>query len=449
MVLRIVTQNASLLGRIDELLGVISKLNTRIAELEAKLGVPPRTPDNSSLPPSAAKKANGVDASGEKKRRKGRPGVARALAEKPDVTRDVYAERCGCGATLLQADQELAHAYDHVDIPPIRPVTTRINLHRGQCPCCKKTTTAKPPSDMPTGSPFGPNIVALVTYFHTSHMISYARMTEMLGCVFGLKLSEGAIANMLSRAAKPFAASSAAIAAIVRNSPVIASDETSARVAKKTHWQWVFAAKTAVFHMIVSSRKKIVATEFLAGAKPVVWISDRLPAQATHGLAHQVCLAHLIRDAQYAIDAGDTIFAPQFLAFLKRACAIGRRRPNLSDATVKSYARDLERELERLLVLEPTQTDGSHLRATMQVDCRDKLLVFMSRRDVEPTNNGCERELRPSVIFRKVTNCFRSHWGSQVYADIRSVVATGRLNGRSPLAAIRAALAAPTGAASA
>ncbi len=449
MVLAIVAQNASLLGRIDELLGVIGKLNARIAELEAKLGVPPKTPDNSSLPPSSAKKANGTDAPAEKKRRKGRPGVARALAENPDVTRNIYAKLCGCGTQLMQADQQLAHAYDHIEIPPIKPITTRINLHRGQCPCCKKTTTAKAPADMPTGSPFGPNIVALVTYFHTSHMISYARMIEMLGGVFGLKLSEGAIANMLSRSAKPFAASSAAIAAIVRASPVIASDETSARVCKKTYWQWVFAAKAAVLHMIASSRKKIVATEFLAGAKPDVWISDRLPAQATHASAQQVCLAHLIRDAQYAVDAGDAIFAPQFLTFLKRACAVGRRRPKLSEAKIEACAPVLHRELDRLLALEPTQTDGSHLRATMQVDCRDKLLVFMTRRDVEPTNNGCERELRPSVIFRKVTNCFRSHWGAQVYADIRSVVATGRLNGRSPLAAIRAALAAPNGAASA
>ena len=456
MVLRIVAQNASLLGRIDELLAQNAKVHaqnvqllSRIAELEAKLGGPPKTPDNSSLPPSSAKKANGGDTSAEKKRRKGRPGVARALAENPDVTRDIYAERCGCGAALSRAGQELAHAYDHVDIPPIKPITTRINLHRGQCPCCKKTTAAKPPIDMPTGSPFGPNIVALVTYFYTSHMVSYARLTEMLGCVFGLKLSEGAIANMLARAAKPFAASSAAIAAIVRDSPVIASDETSARVCKKTYWQWVFAAQTAVLHMIASSRKKIVPTEFLAGSKPDVWISDRLPAQATHGTAHQVCLAHLIRDAQYATDAGDTIFAPQFLVFLKRACAIGRRRPQLSDATIKSYARDLNRELDRLLELEPMQKDGSHLRATMQVDARDKLLVFMTRRDVEPTNNGCERELRPSVIFRKVTNCFRSDWGSHLYADIRSVVATGRLNGRSPLDAIQAVLAAPTGTASA
>ena len=163
---------------------------------------------------------------------------------------------------------------------------------------------------------------------------------------------------------------------------------------------------------------------FFGAAKPDVWISDCLPAQATHARAHQACLAHLIRDAQYAIDAGDKIFAPQFLAFLKRVCAIGRRRPTLSDATIKSYARDLARELERLLALEPTQKDGSHLRATMQLDASDKLLVFMTRRDVEPTNNGCERELRPSVIFRKVTNYFRSHWGAAVYADIRSIVAT-------------------------
>ena len=74
------------------------------------------------------------------------------------------------------------------------------------------------------------------------------------------------------------------------------------------------------------------------------------------------------------------------------------------------------------------------------VDAQDKLLVFLTRRDVEPTNNASERALRPSVIFRKVTNGFRSDWGAKVYADLCSIVATGRLNGRSPFAAIRAAL---------
>ena len=147
----------------------------------------------------------------------------------------------------------------------------------------------------------------------------------------------------------------------------------------------------------------------------------------------------MIRDAQYAIDAGNTVFAPAFKALLQRACEIGRRRPDLADSTMKAHARKLERELDRLLELEPTNAEGRHLRDAI-IDARDKLLVFMRRRDVEPINNGSERKLRPSVIFRKVTNGFRSEWGAKLYADLCSIVSTGRLNGRSPLAAIRDAL---------
>ncbi len=77
----------------------------------------------------------------------------------------------------------------------------------------------------------------------------------------------------------------------------------------------------------------------------------------------------------------------------------------------------------------------------MYVDCTDKLFVFLKRRDVEPTNNESEQALRPSVIFRKVTNGFRSEWGAKTYAALCSIVETGRRNGRSALAAIRDALA--------
>ena len=434
LVLELLAQNKALIEQIKALLA-------RIAELEARGGQPPKTPTNSSLPPSTGHKANRPETPAGKKGRKGRPGVARALCPNPDVTRNVFAERCSCGRKLSPADQVLARAWDHVDLPPIKPITTRINLHRGVCACCKKGVTAAPPADMPPGSPFGPGIVAAVTYLHGCQMVSYARLREVLDGLFGLKISEGAIANMLARAADPFAAQAALIAGTVRNSPVIASDETSARVKGKTHWQWTFAAATAVVHLIAPTRGKIVPTQFLGGARPKVWLSDRLAAQGNHADAHQYCLAHLIRDAQYAIDAGDTIFAPAFKQFLQRACDIGRRRPNLADATIKAHARRLARDLDRLLDLEPTEKNGRHLQASMIVDGRDKLLVFLDRRDIEPTNNVSERALRPSVIFRKVTNGFRSEWGAKVYADLCSIVATGRLAGRTPLAAIRAALA--------
>lgn len=430
----------SLLGKIDELLAQNKALLARIAELEAKLGQPPKTPTNSSLPPSRGQKAN-ASAPAQKKRRKGHPGVARELCANPDATRDIYAERCACGANVASADQVLAHAYDHIDLPPIKPVTTRINLHRAQCPCCRNGVTAKPPADMAPGSPFGPGIVSIAAYLHGCQMVSYNRLVEVFDGLLGLKISEGAVANMLARTQKPFAAEADKIAAIVRSSPVIASDETSARVCGKTWWQWLFASASAVYHTIVPTRGRVVPVEFLGDAKPKVWISDRLAAQCRHAEAHQFCLAHLIRDAQFAIDAGDSVFAPGFKAFLKKACAIGRNRPEITDATIARHARDLGRELDRLLDLAPTNTAGSHLRASMAVDARDKLLVFLTRRDVEPTNNVSERGLRPSVIFRRVTNGFRSGWGAKVYADLCSIVATGRLAGRSPLASIRAAIA--------
>jgi transposase len=97
-------------------------------ELEAKLGRSPKTPDNSSLPPSRRQKANAEPP--VKPQRKGRPGIARKLAEKPDATRRFCAEHCPCGAVLGQAGQELAKECDHIDIPPIRPITTRVELFR-------------------------------------------------------------------------------------------------------------------------------------------------------------------------------------------------------------------------------------------------------------------------------------------------------------------------------
>ena len=71
---------------------------------------------------------------------------------------------------------------------------------------------------------------------------------------------------------------------------------------------------------------------------------------------------------------------------------------------------------------------------------RQNLFVFVTNRDVPPTNNGSEQALRPCVIFRKVTNCFRSEWGARLYADVRSVIETARRRGAPILQSIRLTL---------
>jgi transposase len=417
----------------------ISGLTTRIAELEARLAAPGKTPDNSSLPPSKGEKSNLPDR--PKKPRHGRPGVTRRLAEHPDRIIEATLAACPhCAHAFGPTDLADVHAYDHIDLPPLRPIVTRIRRHRGVCPCCQKRVAAPAPEGFDVGSPFGPGLSALIIHLHVTQAIGFQRLVRLMTEVFGVTISEGAIANILARAQAPLVVAAQPLAQAVRASPVVGSDETSARVGGKTWWQWVLLSSTAIYHVIADTRAAGVVTDFLKGAQPEIWVADRYAGQLGHGAVRQMCLAHLLRDANYAIEEGCNGFALAFKWLLLRAISIGRRRPGLKDSTLRQYHADLERRLDRLLNRRPDKSASRRLFKAMRRD-RDDLFRFVIRRDVPFTNNACERALRPSVIFRKVTGCFRSKWGAEVYAAAASVIATGRLHGLTALQAVSNALA--------
>ena len=88
------------------------ELHKRVAELETRRG-PPKTPDNSSLPPAQGYKPSRAARRATKKRQ-GRPGTYRKLAEQPDRIVDTLAQACPhCAHPLGAADQPGVHAYDH------------------------------------------------------------------------------------------------------------------------------------------------------------------------------------------------------------------------------------------------------------------------------------------------------------------------------------------------
>jgi len=106
---------AALLARIEELCA-------RVSELEAKLGLPPKTPDNSSTPPSQGRKASGETT----KKPKGKPhaGAHRPLHPNPTSKRDLFAASCQhCGTDVSGRPQIACQAYDHIEIPDISPMS--------------------------------------------------------------------------------------------------------------------------------------------------------------------------------------------------------------------------------------------------------------------------------------------------------------------------------------
>lgn len=422
----------------------LAAAHEKIAALEARLDEltrSPKTPENSSKPPSQGQKQNQPD---DKTRppRKSRPGVGRALHPNPDREIDRKLSTCPtCAAVFPEASQTPQQVYDRIELPPVRPDVTRVRLFGGRCACCGERATADAPDGLEPGSPFGQSIAAMVVYLHYAHAIGMERLALLMEELFGLTISEGAISNILARAREPLLDATAAIEKVVLASPVVCSDETSVRVKGKNWWEWVFIGTLAVLHVIKPSRGKAVVTDLFGEIRPEVWVSDMLGSQRGHAVEWQVCLAHLIRDAKYAIEDGDTAFSAPFRLLLLRAMAIGKRRDGLKDTTLKQYLYDLDRRLDRIMAAVPIGEPGRKLHKRMRAN-RPHLFVFMTNRAVPYTNNISERHLRPSVIFRKVTNGFRCEWGAETYAAFRSVVSTAKANGASILDTVRFVLSA-------
>jgi transposase len=133
------------------------------------------------------------------------------------------------------------------------------------------------------------------------------------------------------------------------------------------------------------------------------------------------------------------VLAPALKGLLQRACAMGRRRPDLADTTLQQYAADLEKRLDAVMAGTPTAPAGLKLHRLIK-KIRRHLFVFVTNRAIPPTNNGSERALRPCAVYRKITNGFRSEWGAALYANLRSVVETARRRAIRPIDAIRLTL---------
>jgi transposase len=295
------------------------------------------------------------------------------------------------------------------------------------------------PVGMAEGSPFSVNILALAIYLRVTHAISYRRLTQLFMHLYALAISEGALDAMLQRAKPCFDNEVAAILARLRRSRIVCSDETTVRIDGQTHWNWVFQNDQVVIHVVRNTRAASVVTETMAGHRPMIWVSDLYGAQQGHADRWQICLAHQLRDCKYAIEAGDTIFAPRMKALLLRAVVLARRRKRLAESTRRSYQRRLDHELNAIMGLAPTNPHGQRLRKRYG-KVRNSLFTFLEHPEAPPDNNGSERELRPTATYRKVTGGFRSKWGADLYAAVRSVIGTAARQGRDAYQAIRAVL---------
>ncbi len=414
--------------KIDQLVAENAKLKKEL-EKQAKRWC--KTSKNSSLPPSNDHKASTKTEPKPRQRHHDQGG--KALHLHPDVS--VFLTTCPeCQGSLEHL--QLVNLYDKYELPEVNPFVTQVWQYQGHCTNCKKQVVSIPPAHLCVGSPFGASIEKLASYYRYEQLMSYQRLNRLFQEVYHLDISEGGLKNLFARVKQQLVPSLDQITQTLRSSRVIASDETSSRVKGKTEWEWVFQNEQVCLHVIRPSRGSQVKEEVLGGHIPEVWVSDLYSAQRNHESPQwQVCLSHQLRDLQYGIDTGDDIFSPKMYSWIQQALEAREMGTQEKHSKVK----DLKEELKKLLELKPETEDGIRLK-NRYWGLQDNLLPFLEDKTIPATNNGSEQALRMSVIFRKVTNGFRSDWGKEMFAAIRSVINTGKRQQLSAFESIGLAL---------
>lgn len=408
---------------------------------------PPTTSRNSSQPPSRDQKANPPEA--QAKRKHGPPAGhtkhERPFVAEPDHVVEVKALRCACCAADLQGQAgELVDVNQITEVPPAPAEVIEVRQYAVTCPACGQIEIVQPPAGLEMSRRFGARLESLVVYYRQEQHMSYERTQTALANLHGVALSQGGIDQIMQRAGQQAIAATQPLQHAVRASAVVNSDETSARVAGRNWWEWVFCTATAILHVIKPSRGTGVIQAVMGPQCAEVWGSDCWSAQLKAPAQRwQLCLAHQLRNLQAVLDRYPHLFWAQAMqALFRYAIHVHHQRDQWPAAQFAAQVARIATLGDWLLARPVTQPEALRLQHRYRQH-RQHLFVFLERTDVPPTNNVSERALRSSVVHRKVSGGFRSPWGAEAYAALASIIDTAALKGTQAFEALQTLIGPP------
>lgn len=432
---------------IDHYEARIVEFEAKLAELEARL---PKTPQNSSLPPSTQHphaKPIGKKPKSNKKRG-GQPGHvkhSRPLlpTDQCDEVRVLTPTACRrCGAALRGRDSvPLRHQV--YELPEINPYVTEYQRQRLTC-ACGTTTCAELPAGV-SSSQAGPHLSALVALLMGSFRQSKRRVALFLSTVLNQPCSPSWVVKLQAEATAALRPAYEELQAKLPQEPILGIDESPTKEANRKSWLWTAVAKKFSLFAIRPTREATALTELLGAKFKGVVNCDR--AKMYFQLRRtQWCWAHLQRDFQALIDRGTKVAQRLGQDLLRPVRELFRlwaelRAGALTRHSWRRLMTPVRAELERLLQRGMRSGEAKLVRMCSGLyRHRQRLWTFLKVDGVEPTNNASERALRPAVIWRKLSFGTQSAAGSRFVETILSIVETCRQQHRGVFAYLTAAI---------
>lgn len=455
---------ASHQAQLNVLRAQVAALSAEVAELRARLGQNPR---NSSKPPSSEGLGRPAPKSLRKKtgrkpgRPKGQPGATLQVTDDPDEVQTHEPGCCaGCGAGLFGSPVTGTERRQVTDLPEvIRAVVTEHRVISRRC-ACGTVTAGAAPAGVSAPVQYGPRLSAAAVYLWHGQFLSRGRTCEAISELFGVPVSPGAVAGMVTRIAGKLGGTLDAIRAALAGASVTHADETGFRVAGKL--AWVHSASSGRYVLITVHPRRGRQAMDAAGVIPQfrgVLVHDAWAPYDTYGqLTHALCNAHALRELQAVIDAspdGQWCWAAQAadaLREMKHAADASLAIDGTLDHADQEKLTEARHRYHSAALIGQRETTARagplmkkhHALARRLLNREDDYLRFTTDARVPFDNNAAEREIRMSKLRIKVSGCMRSMTGAENFCAIRSYLATTAKHGTGKLDALtRAASGTP------
>lgn len=323
-----------------------------------------------------------------------------------------------------------------IEIEEIEPQKILYQLEKSYCPGCQKSLPARAPGVLPR-SLLGNQLLTEVIEGHYLQGQPLSRVCER----FDLQL--GTVVDALHRVGRYFAPVLEYLKREYRESDVRHADETGWRTDGQNGDCWLFCTEKLSLYLYGRTRsskvvKEVLGEQALAGTLVV----DRYVGYNQAPCRLQYCFAHLLREVEdlqgeFARDQEVQVFTARLIPLLAEAMHL--RGMEITDEQYYQRAEKIKQEMEAVAE-EPARHLAVRKWQDFLVEQKPRLYWWVEDRRVPAENNRAERELRPTVIARKVSFGSQSEAGARTRAVLMSLMQTLRKRVEEPRRKLREVL---------
>lgn len=421
--------------RIESLEEELALVKFELEELRSKRYKSKRKkPPGDNGPSSSPKKKGGLF---------GHIGWFRRKPKNIHKVEEVKLDKCpDCGFKDIKEYRDKIEEHTQEDIVLPRLETTLFRKHLYYCKKCRKAVMGKGENEL-SASYIGPTAKAFAIFLKYGIKISDRDIQCMFEKMFNLKIVPSAIVGFRDQLKREALSTYEALKKSLKQGRFIHADETGWRIDGDNAWVWKFSNKKICITHTDMSRGQNVVEDVLGKEYKGTLISDFLSAyNKITAKAKQKCLAHILRDLKKVLKYWqDDEEVVRYCKKLKNILEDGIKLHNEYRSRKRNGAyyrrrRFITQRLNDFFFPNPNKRILQRFVKRLNRH-KGELFTFLYEKGVDYHNNHIEQQLRPDVIFRKITFGSRSYKGAKVHDILMSILQTAKLNGLDPITTLQ------------